>query len=387
LAVDDVMRCFEVFEGVKRELSQEYTRRSAAPWIIGFSGGKDSTLLLQAVVEMLLELAPSERRRRVYVCSNDTRVENPVVQRYVDKTLARIADGMEGLGLPVQVEQTRPAPYQGFWANVLGRGYGTPSRGFRWCTDRMKILPTSRFIRERVAADGQVILLLGVRRDESAARERSIDKHGAERLNPHSELKGCMVYRPIVDLGTEDLWALLLQRRPPWGGTHRELVTLYRSALGGECPFVVGQDDAPSCGSTSARMGCWTCTVVDKDKSIHAMIDGGMEQLEPLAEFRDWLKAMSADNGNRMDVRRDGSDGVGPLTMEVRREMLRRLLALQAETGFDLIDAREQKEVADIWDSDHTQGVIRDANRLLSVLQWSAEPPSAPLAGGDKPRR
>lgn len=214
-----------------REIKDEYRSQSTAgqPWLIGFSGGKDSTLVLQLVMEAMLELAPSQRTRPVVVVSNDTRVESPVVQDFVNTTLQRVADGASAMRLPLTVVQTRPSDFDGFWINVIGRGYPMPSRDFRWCTDRLKIRPAGAIMQGYVQKHGGCVLLLGVRRSESAARAKSVAKHdgtNGERLNPHGSVRGCMVYRPIVEFTTEEVWEVLMQRRPPWGGTHRPLITL-----------------------------------------------------------------------------------------------------------------------------------------------------------------
>ncbi|MBX3441390.1 MAG: DNA phosphorothioation system sulfurtransferase DndC, partial [Planctomyces sp.] len=268
---------------VRRTIRDEYLQQHAKPWIIGFSGGKDSTLMLQLVAEAILSLPPDERRRQVYLLSNDTLVESPVYQASVAKTLDFIEEGVSTIGLPLTVIRSHPEDNDSFWVNLLGRGYPAPNRNFRWCTDRMKIRPTTRFIRDQVSESGEVILLLGVRRAESIARAQRIDSYADRdnRLNPHNDIRGCLIFRPIVDLTNDDVWHILLNVRPPWGGDHRELVTLYRNAQGGECPFILSDDDAPSCGSTSARFGCWTCTVVDKDSSLSGLIDAGFEYLEP----------------------------------------------------------------------------------------------------------
>ena len=269
----------------QRDIRGEYLAPHPDPWIVGYSGGKDSTLVLQLVLEMLLDLAPSDRTRPVHVLCNDTLVESPILTAYIDRMLARLRAAAEDLHLPVTVVKTTPDPDHTFWVNLIGRGYPAPTRMFRWCTDRMKIAPTSSYIRREVAASGEVVLLLGVRRGESANRARSANQHrnrDGSRLNPHDDLKGCMVFRPIMELTTDDVWQLLLQRSPPWGGSHRELVTLYRNAQGGECPLVIDKSTAPSCGTASSRFGCWTCTVVEKDRSMEAMIDAGHDHLEPL---------------------------------------------------------------------------------------------------------
>ncbi len=363
---------------IRRTIREEYLQPHAKPWILGFSGGKDSTLLLQVVIESILTISPDQRTRPVYVLSNDTLVESPVYQSQVVKTLALIGEGVSALGLPIEVAQTHPEEDWTFWVNLLGRGYPAPNRNFRWCTDRMKIRPTTRFIREKASASGEVILLLGVRKAESAARAQRIEGYLAKEtegcLSPHNDVKGCLIFRPIVDLSNDDVWHILLNVRAPWGGDHRELVTLYRNAQGGECPFVMSEADSPSCGSTSARFGCWTCTVVDKDGSLTGLIDAGFEYLEPLSAFRERIKSVSETPEYRSKIRRNGQPGLGPITMEARRMLLDELLAVQAQTGLELITDHEIRLIKDWWGRDETTAVLREMDRLN---QLSAPRPEA----------
>lgn len=343
---------------ISTDLRDEYLQPHATPWILGFSGGKDSTLLAQLVIEMLLDLPPSRRTRSVHVVANDTLVESPPLARHLDAVLERLEAATTPLRLPLVVAKTTPSSDQTFWVNLIGRGYPSPSRVFRWCTDRMKIQPTSDYILEQVDAAGEAILLIGVRRSESPQRRKSVGRYNtSERLNPHTSLPGCMVYRPIVDLDTDEVWQVLLQSDPPWGGSHRELITLYRNAGGAECPLVTDKSEAPSCGSTSSRFGCWTCTVVDKDRSGEAFVDAGYGDLEPLLDLRDWLKAIRERGDFRQAVRRNGrltfvGEGrliPGPFTLEARQEILRRLLDTQAEVGFILIREAEVNRIRQIW--------------------------------------
>lgn len=362
-----------LWDAAKAEMRSEYLDQSHVyPWIVGFSGGKDSTLVLQLCFEMLLELAPSERTRRVHVLCNDTLVESPVLSSYVDRMLARVDSAAESLRLPVVVAKTRPNPDQTFWVNLIGRGYPSPNRTFRWCTDRMKIQPTSDYIKSQVAQNAEVILLLGVRRSESATRAQTVNKYdNGTRLNPHNDLKGCLIFRPIVDFSTDDVWALLLQRSPPWGGSNRELVTLYRNAQGGECPLVIEKSQAPSCGTSSSRFGCWTCTVVEKDRSMEGFIDAGFDHLEPLLRFRDWLAEFRSDRSKRTAERRTGAitylhDGTampGPFTLAARREILDRLLALQRDVELPLISEDEVQRIHNIWASD----AVEQGRRLIAL--------------------
>jgi len=360
----------QTLRAISQDLRDEYLQPHETPWIIGFSGGKDSTLLAQLVFEMLLELAPRERRRTVHVVANDTLVESPVLARHLDTVLERMSKAVSPLRLPVKIAKTTPSLDHTFWVNLIGRGYPSPSRVFRWCTDRMKIKPTTQYIKDQVSVAGEAILLLGVRRTESTQRRRSVERYeNGERLNPHNSLTGCKVYKPIVELDTDDVWQTLLQSSPPWGGSHRDLVTLYRNAGGAECPLVTDRSDAPSCGSNSSRFGCWTCTVVEKDKSAAAFVEAGYEDVEPLLEFRDWLKEIRERGDMRMATRRDGSLNFvgegrlipGPFTLEARREILRRLEEVQSEVEFPLIRPEEIEAIKQIWTNDFAEALKSDA--------------------------
>ena len=356
-------------------IAREYGRKHAQPWVIAYSGGKDSTLLLQVTWEVLAALPDDGRRREVHVVGNDTLVESPLVIRHLRASMDRIAAAAEEAGLPIRTRITRPHIDQTFWVNVIGRGYIPPTRNFRWCTDRMKILPTGSLLERLVKRHGRAVLLVGTRKSESEQRRRNMAKRrvSGSRMNAHGVIAGCRVFAPLAELDDEDVWKVLMQRRAPWGGTHRSLITLYRNAGGGECPLVLSKEDAPSCGTTSPRFGCWTCTVVAKDRSMRGLIASGHEDaavLERLFDFREWLVELREDDGNRQQVRRDGNtrsraDGsrvLGPFTLAVRGMILDRLRALEGETGWTLISDAEEEIIRDIWRRD---AVLEDCREAL----------------------
>lgn len=300
----------EKFSNVVTAIREEYLSvEQDYPWILGFSGGKDSTLVAHAVFEALLSIAPSKRTRHVHIVSNDTLVESPLVIAHLHAVQSVMQQAAQNLRLPVTVVTTQPELEQSFWVNLIGRGYPTPNQTMRWCTDRLKIQPSSRYILDSVSSCGAAIILLGVRSDESQSRRASIEKYNnmaESNLSPHSELSGAFVYRPIVDLTTDEVWEILASETPPWGATHRNLIQLYRDAEGGECPVVLSKEDAPGCGTNSSRFGCWTCTVVNKDKSLQGFVDSGKLQYNGLIAFRDWLKNIRNDTEMRQITRRNG---------------------------------------------------------------------------------
>ncbi len=356
-----------LFDTIRAEIADEYAQPHKKPWIVGFSGGKDSTLVAHLVIEHLLSIPRSDRVRQVHIVANDTLVESPLVIGHIREGLAEIERAASAFDLPVTVATTAPDEDQTFWVNLIGRGYPSPNRSFRWCTDRMKIQPTSRYVRAQASLAGEVILLLGVRRSESATRAGIVARYDTGgRLHPHSDLRGCLIFRPILELDTDDVWEFLALNRPPWGGSHQRLIDLYRDAGGGDCPVVTSQEDAPSCGTNSSRFGCWTCTVVEKDKSLAGFIEAGHERFEPLLEFRDWLVSIRNEPSRRLARRRNGSfafrKGVhlpGPFSLATRKEILHRLLTLQEETEMTLITNDEVHRIRSLWVRDLLTGTER----------------------------
>jgi DNA sulfur modification protein DndC len=57
------------------------------PWVVGYSGGKDSTAALQLVWYALAGMPAEQRVKPVYVISSDTFVETPVIVDFIDKNL------------------------------------------------------------------------------------------------------------------------------------------------------------------------------------------------------------------------------------------------------------------------------------------------------------
>ena len=341
------------------------------PWVIGFSGGKDSTVALQLVWYALRGLEPEERTKRVYVISGDTQVETPVIIDYLTEALDKVNEYAEREGLPISAHKVTPELDESFWVNLIGKGYPAPSSRFRWCTARMKISPANRFILDRVAEHGEVVLLLGVRSQESATRAQvmSLRRIKNSLLSRHSTLPNAFVYTPIRDYSVDDVWQYLLQVANPWGKDNNDLLALYRNSAAGECPLVV-DTSTPSCGSS--RFGCWVCTVVTKDKAMEAMVDNGDEWLEPLLELRDFL-ADTQDPKRKAEVRQhvrknggvmkkkygDKKDRLvrGPYTLEFCQELLARLLRAQKrvremapeDQPVELVSVAELLEIRRIW--------------------------------------
>ena len=352
---------FQMFEDIIQEMSIVY-QHDKRPWMIGFSGGKDSTLLTCLVFEMLQRLPPEKRNKKVYVVSSDTMVENPIVCKYMHRMSELI--GKNGAELNVQSDIIYPETKDTFWCKVIGLGYPTPEApGFRWCTDRLKIKPMNAYTLNTIKNNGEVVLLLGVRKAESVYRANGIRSREIEGklLVPHTDIENAYVYNPLTEIPNSVVWKFLLKDDgiTPWGSDNKYLFSLYQGENICEEQSVIGEINKDKIEVTgNSRFGCWLCTMVKEDKSLKSFIDCGEEWLIPLREYRNWLLELRSTPSARETKRRNGSMyrkadgelGLGPFTIDARYEMLKRLLQLEVDTALELITLEELKQIGIMWD-------------------------------------
>lgn len=355
-------------QDIIREIQDLYLSDSM-PWIIGYSGGKDSTASLQLIWNAIASL-PEDRRRfkPIHVISTDTLVENPVIATWVTVALSSIRLAAFTQRLPFQAHRLTPSLENRFWVSLIGKGYPAPRRKFRWCTDRLKISASTRFIQELSENNGEAILVLGQRRGESQVRDKVMDHYqGSTRdklsRNRDPKLSRVWVYLPIETWSSDDVWEYLMENENPWGVSNQQLFDIYRGATpDAECPIVVDKS-TPSCGDS--RFGCYVCTMVSQDKSMQAMIlnDETKSWMQPIMDFRDHYLAVRDHEFRefrRMSGRLTWQKGrltPGPYTQERREELLRELLKTQAtvqrhappEFPIELIGLDELQEIRRIW--------------------------------------
>ena len=359
------MNTYEDIKSVLRQLYLEDDR----PWLVGFSGGKDSTMLASLIFDTVLSFPIERRTKPISVLCTDTRVEIPAIVEMVEGTLEKMRKCSEKNSMRIDVNLLRPSADQSFWVNIIGRGYPPPNRVFRWCTQRMKIDPVTAFVQQRLGHWGEAILHLGARRAESSSRAQTMaGRESRNGLHRHPDLPRVWVSNPIEFLSTEEVWTYLLQNPNPWGESNRSLFALY--ARSGECPIQI-DTSTPSCGKS--RFGCWTCTVVERDKASEGLLASGDERMEDLLEFRETLiHYRNPENGKRDMRRMNGSDGPGPLTMTARRELLTKLLKLQEQTGLKVISEDELFLIQKHWKAarqpDDGGGVGRIVTRQRGII-------------------
>ena len=330
-------------EYIIEDIKEQYLEKdNNIPWIIGFSGGKDSTVVLTLVWKALLSIRKDFGneflKRQIYVVNNDTLVENPIIADYIIEVLEYVRIAATDQKLPISVQITKPKLEDSFWISFLGKGYPVPNNTFRWCTDRLKIKPTTQFILDKVDAMGEAIVLIGTRLSESATRAKSIRRHEikGKRLTKHPLNPNTYTYPPIKNLQLEEIWYILNSEPSPWGYDNRKLFQIYADASADdyECPNVITDKTQPACGQS--RFGCWVCTVVKEDKSMNALINNGNQWMQPLLEYRNEMMEGRNVSENRCSTRRNGQvaqdangHNQGNYTFEYRYSMLKKLLQLQ----------------------------------------------------------
>ena len=359
-------------ESIIRVIKEIYTS-DTIPWIIGYSGGKDSTVCVQLVWEALSQLPIEQRQKAVYVISTDTLVENPVVSSWVTESLKKMERTANEVNIPIRPHRLVPKLTDRFWVNLIGKGYPSPRPRFRWCTERLKIQTATSFIHNLAETNGEAIMVIGTRRAESSARAKTMDKYaGSSRehlsRNADPKLSRVWIFTPIADWSNDDVWEYIGTHKNAWGVNSSELISLYRGATpDNECP-VITDTGTQSCGDS--RFGCYVCTMVSQDKSMEAMItnDDSKKWMQPILDFRNHFLTPKEGEKFLREFRRLNSDQLrvfnnqlvrGPYTQAYRAELLRNLLIAQekcrssgASSGYsnvDLISKEELDEIRRIW--------------------------------------
>ncbi|MBB4081097.1 DNA sulfur modification protein DndC [Lewinella aquimaris] len=312
-------------------------------WIIGYSGGKDSSTVLALVLESLRRTR-SDKTVTIVYC--DTGVEIPLVNEYVYTVFNNLTEECKLFNINVQIKVAKPKLEDTFFVKVIGRGYPSPTNKFRWCTDRLRINP----IKQMIPDDTNVTVLLGVRKGESIERDRTITKHSTDGIYRYKQVgnSNVSIFSPIIDYSTRDVWETLKHSKFPQSIDYQVLGELYRSA-GAECP-VIKDPKGSACGK--GRFGCWTCTVVRQDSAVTLLIEQGYENLRPLLKFRNWLYLARDNPKFRCKKRRNLQPGLGPLTLSAREIILEKLLEAQNVSKIKLITQAEIDLIQELWKKD-----------------------------------
>ncbi len=352
------------------ETLKEQYLSDTRPWVVTYSGGKDSTAVLHLVITMLQELHNEGKDNKYcYVVSSDTTVEMPIIEKYTKTKLDEIDKFAKNSDLKLSCHTLEPKIEDSFFTLMLGLGYPAPTSTFRWCTERLKINPATVFLQGLVNKHQSILMLLGVRTDESMARATSIESRVLNHrgLSVHDSIPNAYVLSPIKYWTTEDVWTYLGKNPFPWGD-HSYMMSLYdKGSSEGDCNIALNPD-SPSCGKT--RFGCWVCTVVEKDRSMEGMLQNGEEWMQPLWEYREKIYNYRNDTTKRYTRRRNGASGAGAFLMEVRRELLEALLEAEKQVN---INYHKMKKNDSDYNKNEKIKIIRDEEIELIQIKWNGD--------------
>jgi len=317
-------------------------------WAIAFSGGKDSSATVAAVV-YLIRSGRVTAPKTLTVLMSDTRMELPPLFATAMTILAEL----RALGIRTQV--VMPTLEDRFFVYMLGRGVPPPSNTFRWCTAQLKIEPMLAALKALRDEHGKKFLMLtGVRVGESAARDGRI----AMSCGRNNSECGQGWYQEATPEAVADTLAPLLHWRlchvwdwltglAPAGFEHGLSTKLIAA--------VYGQDEDLE---THARTGCVGCNLASRDLALEQIIRRPQwAGYAPLLELRGLYAELKKPH-NR--IRKDGTetrkDGalvanpcrMGPLTFEARLWALDQVKRIQWIAGVDLINAEEEAKIREL---------------------------------------
>ena len=293
-----MMEVMKKVNKIKNRIKELYLNREEI-FVIGFSGGKDSTLVLTLFLEVLMELKEEGFvLKKSYVISSDTLIENPIVTTMINRAKEGLAQYKESLN--IEFHHVLPRTDETFWSVVLGNGYPLPLNKFRWCTRNLKIRPINIKNGEIALHEkNNIISVMGLRKKESASRKAKMEENATDEkdLMINKEAEYSTVFAPISDLSIEELWRYLLyKQKSEWNLDFRELYEAYFDSSN-ECPMALEiaqkEEMIEKCGNS--RWGCWMCPLANT-LWIDNMVDNGYTDFKPLADLR---KKMISERDNR----------------------------------------------------------------------------------------
>ena len=294
---------------------------------VTFSGGKDSTALSFALLSAFRNC--KNKPKKVWILYVNTLVDPPPLLQTAQNSLNIFKNLGRWVDIPIIPKILTPELKDRFWVLLIGKGYPPPSVRFRWCSNRLKIRPVKNFLKQVKEKYGKFPLVLtGVRLNEGTNRKKTLSKRlTKDKWMRYEGLKGCLVYAPLLNLNTNEIWEYIGYNEKKWSVDMQYLKELYSVTSGNINGF---------------RTGCWVCTLVKKDKSLEKLAKTKPE-LIPLIEFRNFLLEIRDNRDLRNRVEKNGKSYFGPLKMETRKEILKKLERIYK------LPLEEKKLIYEIW--------------------------------------
>lgn len=298
------------------------------PWWVKYSMGKDSTILLQLVLEVARE---NNFCRPIYVEFNDTRLDFPIKYRLLKKVQPLIGNVPS-----VTFIVTTPPPERTLFSFILGRGYSAPDWMLRYCTKELKQVPSQRRQRQLANESGGILTLSGERKEESGKRLRRLTAGGAPEALMIKRRRPTPVWdvSPIADVHTDTVWKYLEELGEfIWGQRIESLRELYlkNGKIG-----------------SNQRDGCWICTVAAESKFS--------DQDQPRGRIRNFLRQMGADPtrrcvcvSERQRKRIEEGLAAGGITLEARKGFYNFIKEQERAAGETFISPEEEAFIFKCW--------------------------------------
>lgn len=371
---------------------------------VAVSGGKDSSATAALFLEAFLEIPKELRIKEVYFLYSDTLMEILPMQVHTYTMLDNIKAFAKEHSLPIKVLHAKPKLHDTMWSLQIAKGFRPPSTDNRYCTSRLKTDVQENILYDAFGTqDIETIAIVGSRKDESTGRakrltENTLDGH----LKGHSVYSKSLVFAPVEDYSTDDIWNTL--RTSKIGKTvfgAEELYSLYASTAGEgeECQTVLGNSNKngknPGCSSSQGRFGCWNCALVQKkDKALTGM-QSEFPYIKYLLRYRNWSVSTRDGNWDRyrdtynhkhflrlqynLNNHRFGQTTPGGMSVKTRAISLLRLLYTEMKVNqsvnFELISDDELEFIQHRWilEGDFDLTAVRIAKRYGRTVKVSKE--------------
>ncbi len=353
------------------------------PVIVAWSGGKDSSVVLNLV----LSAARAQKERAkivpIIITHADTGIENPEIARYAQKELLKIKAYGKACGLELVVQVSRPQLNSRWAVRVIG-GRGLPvfpssggtGGGNRDCTLDYKVLPMQRLRKQILSglarSEMPAVTVIGTRFEESAGRAQRMQNRGETDTAPWVGANDELYLSPIARWDTEDVWAYIsncMDGLTEAYSDFKQTFKLYAEASGSSCAieadiaFGTQKSRSSGCG---ARFGCMLCTATN-DKSMENMLAiDEYAYMREAHELQQFIIKTQYDLDRRLWVGRSineyGYIAIRPdvyspaMLLELLRYALtidvvekQRASAAQIEPRFELIGAKELIAIDAMW--------------------------------------
>ena len=350
-------------------------------WEVGYSGGKDSTVVLHLIVENLVRAIRENLPfpKKILILYSDTLLDLPELRNLAISTLKKINHFARELKIEkiLEAKILKPRPGEDFFSIMIERGYPIPHWRFRWCVQRLKLNPTLDLLDEitKKYKTEKIVMVSGIRNKESSIRARNIKKRNQKKALTERDIY--IYFSPIIDWTDEDVWSFLYTNKAPWGTKYSRLISIYNLTykIDLKCTneFIL---------SPTPRFGCWVCTLIKKDKMLENIIQNtkniAIKSIyKELLNVKKRIIKISNDDKKKYREVREGKYKYGKLNQIGRDKIIQQLarVIIKAPIGLDgyLEDEKLFKKLKNWLSSAHNRHprwkYLKKAIKLLKAYE------------------